>query len=152
MKLCSRLFVLYCRNCPKDDKFSILYPYFDKVRDGVEPSLMACWKARFEFLLSVIELLFLPLTIEALQCKMCQNSLPSGGGRSLGVKISGGKSRSPANILTPLERKLVALQPCCRHFLYNETLQQTFRPLLSKLSRTRQNWYFIPILIKLGAA
>jgi len=21
MKLCSRLFVLYCRNCPKDDKF-----------------------------------------------------------------------------------------------------------------------------------
>jgi len=21
MKLCSRRFVLYCRNCPKDDKF-----------------------------------------------------------------------------------------------------------------------------------
>jgi len=29
-------------------------------------------------LLSVIELLFLSLTVEALQGKMCQNSLPSG--------------------------------------------------------------------------
>jgi len=40
-------------------------------------------------LLSVIELLFLSLTVEALQGKMCQNSLPSGVGRSLGAKISG---------------------------------------------------------------
>ena len=38
---------------------------------------------------SVIELLFLSLTVEALQGKMCQNSLLSGGGRSLGAKISG---------------------------------------------------------------
>jgi len=30
-------------------------------------------------LLSVIELLFLSLTVKALQGKMCQNSLPSGG-------------------------------------------------------------------------
>jgi len=51
---------------------------------------MACWKARIEFLLSVIELLFLYLTVEALQGKMCQISLPSEGGRSLGAKISGG--------------------------------------------------------------
>jgi len=50
---------------------------------------MAYWKARVEFLLSVIELLFLSLTIKALEGKMCQNSLPSGGGRSLGAKISG---------------------------------------------------------------
>ena len=34
-------------------------------------------------------LLVLFLTVEALQCKMCQNSLPSGVGRSLGAKISG---------------------------------------------------------------
>ena len=40
-------------------------------------------------MLSVIELLFLSLTVEALQGKMCQNSLPSGVGRSLGAKISG---------------------------------------------------------------
>ena len=40
-------------------------------------------------MLSVIEHLFLSLTAEALQGKMCQNSLPSGGGRSLGAKISG---------------------------------------------------------------
>jgi len=50
---------------------------------------MANWKARVEFLLSVIGLLFLSLTVEALQGKMCQNSMPSGVGRSLGAKISG---------------------------------------------------------------
>ena len=44
-------------------------------------------------MLRVIELLFLSLTVEALQGKMCQNSLPSGGGRSLGAKISGGICR-----------------------------------------------------------
>ena len=45
---------------------------------------MALWKALIKFLLSVIEL----LAVEALQGKMCQNSLPSGGGRSLRAKIS----------------------------------------------------------------
>jgi len=33
---------------------------------------MARWKARVEFVLSVIELLFLSLMVEALQGKMCQ--------------------------------------------------------------------------------
>jgi len=58
---------------------------------------MACWKARVEFLLSVslIEALFLSLTAEALQGKMCQNSLPSRGGRSLGADISVGRGRPP---------------------------------------------------------
>jgi len=41
---------------------------------------MARWKARAEFLLSVVELLFLSLTVEALQGKTCQNSQPSGVG------------------------------------------------------------------------
>ena len=67
MKLCSRLFVLYCRNCPKDDKFRYLIPHFEEVRGSVEPCSMARWKARVEFLLSVIELLFLSLAVEALQ-------------------------------------------------------------------------------------
>ena len=44
-------------------------------------------------MLSVIELLFISLTVEALQGKMCQNSLPSGVGGSLGAKISGGRGR-----------------------------------------------------------
>ena len=92
MKLCSRLFVLYCRNCPKQTNLGI-YPHFEEVRGGVEPCLMAHWKARVEFLLSVIELLFLSLTVEALQGIMCQNSPPSGVGRSLGAKISGGRGR-----------------------------------------------------------
>ena len=54
---------------------------------------MARWKARVKLLLSVLELLFLSLTVEALQGKTCQNSLISGGGRSLGAKISGGRGR-----------------------------------------------------------
>jgi len=92
MKLCSRLFVLYCRNRPKDDKSRHFDPHFEEVRGGVEPWWMARWKARVEFLLSVIEVLFLSLTV-LLQGKMCQNSLPSGVGRSLGAKISGGRCR-----------------------------------------------------------
>jgi len=44
---------------------------------------MARWKALAEFLLSVIELLFLSLTVEALQGKTCQNSQRSEVGRSL---------------------------------------------------------------------
>jgi len=81
MKLCNRLFDLYCRNCPKDDKFRYLIPILKKVRGGVEPWLMARGKARVEFLLSVIGLIFLSLTVEVLQGKMCQDSLISGGGR-----------------------------------------------------------------------
>ena len=92
MKLCSSLFVLYCRSRPKDDRSRQFDPHFEEVRGGVEPwCRMAHWKARAEFLLSVIELLFLSLTVEALQGKMCQHSLPSGVGRSLGAKISGGR-------------------------------------------------------------
>jgi len=71
---------------------------------------MARWKARVELLLNVMELLFLSVKVEALQGKMCQNSLPSGGGRSLGAKISTGSGHPPANILIPLERQLIALQ------------------------------------------
>ena len=59
------------------------------------------WKARVEFLLSVIELLFLSLTVEALQGKMCQNSLPLGGVGHLQPKFQGHKGRPPANILIP---------------------------------------------------
>jgi len=50
---------------------------------------MARRKARVEFLLSVVELLFLSLMVEALQGKRCQDSLLSGGGRSVRAKTSG---------------------------------------------------------------
>jgi len=50
---------------------------------------MARWKARVEFLLNVIELLFLSLTVEALQGKTCRNSLLSGGAGSVWGKIWG---------------------------------------------------------------
>ena len=55
---------------------------------------MAYWKARVEFLLSIIGLLFLSLTVEALQGKRCQDSLLScRRGRSVRAKISGGIGR-----------------------------------------------------------
>ena len=89
MKLCSRLFVLYCRSRPKDENPLHFDPHSEEVRGGVEPWWMARWKARAEFFLSIIELLFLSLTAEELQGKMSQNSLRLGGGRLLGTKILG---------------------------------------------------------------
>ena len=68
-------------------------PHFEEVGGGVEPWSMARWKALAEFLLAVIGLLFLSLTGEALQGKRCQDSLLSGGGRSVRAKISGGRGR-----------------------------------------------------------
>ena len=62
MKLCSRLFVLDCRSRPKYDTSMHFDPYFEEVGGSVEPWSMARWKAFAEFLLSVIELLFLSLT------------------------------------------------------------------------------------------
>ena len=82
MKLCSRLFVLYCRSRPKDDTSRHFDPHFEEVMGGIEPWWMARWKARAELFLSIIEL-FLSLTVDALQGKTCQNSQPSGVGRSL---------------------------------------------------------------------
>jgi len=69
MKLCSRLFVLYCRSRPKDGKTRHCDPHFEEVRGSVEPWWMARWKARAEVLLSVFELPFLYLTVEAVQGK-----------------------------------------------------------------------------------
>ena len=78
MKLCSRLFVLHCRSRPNDNSRHF-DPHFEEVRGGVEPWLMARWKARVEFLLSVIEPLFLSFVVEVLQGKTCQDLLLSGG-------------------------------------------------------------------------
>jgi len=83
---------------------------------GVEPWLMARWKARAQFLLSVIELLFLSLTVEALQGKMCQNSLPSGGVGHLEPRFRG-KGSSLGNIF------LVSTKP--RHILLSDSVNCT---------------------------
>jgi len=83
MKLCSRLFVLHCQSRPKYDTSRHFDPHFEEVVGGVEPWSIARWKALAEYLLSVIEVLFLSLTVEALQGKTCQNSQTSGVGRSL---------------------------------------------------------------------
>ena len=50
------------------------------------------------------ENLFLPLTVEALQGKTCQDSLLSGGGRSVRAGISGGR-------VVPGEYFLVSTKP-----------------------------------------
>jgi len=67
MKLCSRLFIPYCRSRPKDDKSRHFDPHFEEGWGGVEPWWMARWKARAEFLLSVIGLLFTARAMRALQ-------------------------------------------------------------------------------------
>jgi len=99
---------------------------------------MARWKARVEFLLSVIGLLFLSLTVEALQGKMCQNSLPSGGGRSLGVgaNIFRGKGSSPCQYIDTTRNAIDCATTLPPTFLYNETLQQTFRPVFEIAQKT----------------
>ena len=68
MKLCSRLFVIIVEIVQKN-KFRYLIPILR----------MARWKACVNSLLSVIELLFLSLTVEVLQGKTCQSSLLSEG-------------------------------------------------------------------------
>jgi len=64
---------------------------------------------------SVIELLFLSLTVEALQGKMCQNSLPSGVGRSLGAKLSGGRGRPWGIFFGLYKTRHFAIQRCKLH-------------------------------------
>jgi len=66
---------VHCRNCPKDDKLRYFIPILRKVGGGVETWLMAGWKARAEFLLRVVELLFLSLAVEALQGKCVKTSI-----------------------------------------------------------------------------
>jgi len=78
--------------------FTQFDPHFEQVRGGVESWLMARWKARVDFLLSVIELLFLSLTVEALQGKTCQTSLLSGEEGSLSLDFRG-KGSSLGNII-----------------------------------------------------
>ena len=71
MKLCSILFVLHCgsRSRPKYDSDRHFDPHFEAVRGGVEPWLMARWKARVEFLLNGRNFFSLALTVKALQAK-----------------------------------------------------------------------------------
>ena len=71
---------------------------------------MARWKARVEFLLSVIELLFLSLTVEALQGKRVKTRCLQDGVGNLEPRFQGGNGRPPSNMLIPLERQLIALQ------------------------------------------
>jgi len=61
---------------------------------GVEPWLMAHWQARVDFLLTVIELLFLPLTVDTLQGKTCQNSLLFEGVGQFEPRFQGGRGHS----------------------------------------------------------
>ena len=50
---------------------------------------MARWKAPVVFLLTVIELLFLSLTVDMIQGKTCQNSLLFGGVRQFEPRFQG---------------------------------------------------------------
>jgi len=45
MKLCSKRFFLYCRNLYERRQIYVFDPHFEEVRGGIEPWLMARWKA-----------------------------------------------------------------------------------------------------------
>ena len=96
IKLCSRLLVLYCRNCPKDDKFRSLIPILNH-----------CWwlvgTPVYDFLFVIIERFSLVLTVDLLQGKTCHNSLLLGGGGSVWAKDFRGKGTSLRNIFWFLE-------------------------------------------------
>ena len=66
-----------------------------------------------------------------------QDSAPPRGSVPLRSDIKG-MELPPAIMLIPLESQLTALQLWRWQSLYNETLQQTFRCLLTKLSKRRQ--------------
>jgi len=99
---------------------------------------MARWNARGEFLLSVIELLFLSLAVEALQGKKCVKTrcLQEGVGH-LEPKFQG-EGVVPCQYINTTRKAIDCAKTLPREFLYNETLQQTFRSVLSKLSKRRQ--------------
>ena len=69
MKLCSRLFVLHCRSRPKYDNSRHFDPRFEEVRGGVEPWWMACWKARTDSWLSVLNFFFYLLRLRRYKAK-----------------------------------------------------------------------------------
>jgi len=95
--------------------------------------LTARWKARVEFLLGVIELLFLSLTVEALHGKMCQNSLLSGRGRSVRAKISGKR-------VIPVEYFFGFYKP--RHILLSDSANCTVlrTVVLTQYRRVTDGW------------
>jgi len=63
------------------------------LRSDIKGTKLPPGKLVYDFLFVIIELFSLAFTVEVLQGKMCQDSLLSGGGRSLGAKISGGRGR-----------------------------------------------------------
>ena len=67
----------------------MLYPHFEEVRGGADPWLMARCKARVEFLLSIVELIFLSLTVEALQGKSVKTPCLQEGVGHLEPKFQG---------------------------------------------------------------
>jgi len=90
MKLCSRLFVPYCRNCPKDDRCRY-FPFsgsWVRRRTLVDGSL----KSPCRVLVKCNRTSFSVSYGWGATRQMCKNARPSGGGRSLRGKISGGKS------------------------------------------------------------
>jgi len=126
-------------------------PHFEKAGGGVEPWWMARWKALAEFFLSVIELLFLSLTVEALQGKTCQNSQTSGGWVSLSQDFRG--KGSPLSICW--------YHPKGNWLHYNFAADSFYimklcnKPLVLYCRNCLKDdkfRYLIPILRKLGAA
>ena len=79
----------------------------------------------------------LSLTVEALQGKMCQNSLFSGGVGEFEPRFQV-KGSSPCQYIDTTRKAMDCGTTLLLTVSYDETLQQTFRPLLSKLYERRR--------------
>jgi len=77
----------------KDDKFRYLIPILRKLGAAYNLGWWLVGKPVYDFLFAIIEHFSLALTVEALQGKTCQDSLLSGGGRSVWAKIIMGRGR-----------------------------------------------------------
>ena len=55
----------------------LVYHHFEEVKGGVEPWLMARWKARVDFLLRVIELLLTPRRNARIASAVLATAIPS---------------------------------------------------------------------------
>ena len=110
MKVCSRLFILYCRNWPKGDKFRYFIPILRQL--GAVYNLV-WW------------LVGSPCRV-LVKCNWTSFSSSYGWGSS------------PCQYIDTTRKAIDCATTMLPTFLCNETLQQTFRPLLSKLSKRRQ--------------
>ena len=130
-------------------KNSCFEPPFGGLKGNAHGLSMARWKARFDFLLAIIELFSLALTAVALLSEICQNRLFWRGG-SLWAQICGRWGSHPQSVCGPLDRGMMSLHLFCWKFLHKKLCSRLFSTeidfFLKKIAKPR----FVPPFGDLG--